>query len=255
MRVVLIPGWNEGAKDMQVFVEGRHGIAGLQARGYACAVFDGGEGSLDDRARQLAEFISGLRACGAESAPVALFGYSAGGVLARAVVRKRTAGVPVAAIFQLAAPNAGIVTDDLAGILHRLHFSKSVIADLDIESDFMRELNGTTGHWERDETTGAKRWKLDRMPWVCRAGVPIVNLAGRVPHYGHRSDGVVLVESATLDGRIRTLFVDDRRANHLNLSGTWNPLTLVLRRWLWDDRLWPRAVEAAAQFFSKVPQN
>ena len=244
---MLIPGWNEGADDMRVFVNGRNGKPGFAARGFECAIFDGGKDSLTDRIDQLAQFIAGLRAASHDDAPIALFGYSAGGVIARGLLRARRTDARIAAIFQLAAPNAGLATDDLAALLHRLHFSKSSIEDLDLDSEFMRWLNGTSGRWERDG--GSKIWRLDNRPWVCDDGVPIVNLAGRVPHYRYRSDGVVLTESATLDEHVPHQFVDDRRANHLNLSGTWNPLTLVLRRWLWDDRIWPRAVDAATAFF------
>jgi len=250
MRVVLVPGWNENGNAMRIFAEGRRGLRGLEGCGFPCALFDGGSGSLTDRTHQLGAFIQGLRARdGDDAAPVLLFGYSAGGVLARAVVRSELHRNDVKAIFQLGAPNAGIVTDDAGSMLHRLHFSRSVIADLDLESDFMRRLNGTPGHWEVDAATGTKHWRLDRTPWVCAPKVPIFNLIGRVPQYGVWGDGVVFVDSATLDGHVRHAFVDDRQANHLNLSGTWNPLTLALRRWLWNDRIWPRAVHLAAAFF------
>lgn len=248
MRVVLIPGWNESGNAMQVFVDGRHGRTGLAARGFECAVFDGGRGSLSDRIDQFAAFLAGIRSA-ADDVPTALFGYSAGGLIARGLLRSRPSEARIAAIFQLGAPNGGIVTDDLAGLLHRLHFSKSVIEDLDIESPFMRWLNGTLGHWETDKRERVKHWRLNRKPWVTARDVPVFNLIGRVPHYGHRSDGVVFVDSATLNGHVPHDFVDDRRANHLNLSGSWNPLTLVLRRWLHDDRIWPIAVQAAERFF------
>ena len=249
MRVLLIPGWNESDNAMRIFDEGRHGLPGLTARGYRCALFGGGTGSLRDRIDQLAAFAAGVTAADPTNEPLVLFGYSAGGVLARALVRAGSRE-RVAAIFQLAAPNAGICTDDLSGVMHRLHFSKSVIEDLDIESDFMQWLNGAGGRWERDASTGQKRWRLDKKPWVMADGIPIFNLIGRVPRYHYAGDGIVLVDSATLDGALPHAFVDDARANHLNLSGSWNPMTLVVRRWLWDDRLWPRAVEEAAKFFS-----
>jgi len=249
MRVVLIPGWNESTGAMEVFVDGRHGLTGLAARGFQCAVFDGGRGSLYDRIDQFAAFLAGLRSSGGEAEPVALFGYSAGGVIARGLLRSRPNEARISAIFQLGTPNAGIVTDDLSALLHRVHFSKSVIEDLDIESQFMRWLNGTTGRWETDPKTHLRHWKLKGKPWVTNRNVPILNLIGRVPHYRNQSDGVVAVDSATLNGHVPHAFVDDRRANHLNLSGSWNPLTLVMRRWLHDDRLWPIAVQTAETFF------
>lgn len=233
---------------MQIFGEGRNGRPGLAALGFDCHAFDGGSGSVSERIEQCFAFLDGVRsACGDE--PVAAFGYSAGGVIARGLVRSHGSDARIAAIFQLGAPNAGIVTDDLSALLHRLHFSKSVLEDLDLESDFMRWLNRTSGHWETDSRTREKHWLLDRRPWVTADEVPILNLIGRVPHYGGRSDGIVLVDSATLNGHVPHEFIDDRRANHLNLSGSWNPITLLLRRWLHDDRIWPVAVQRAEAFF------
>lgn len=155
----------------------------------------------------------------------------------------------MAAIVQVGAPNAGITTDNLAGALHRIHFSSSEIEDLDFDSPFMRWLNGTGGRWTHN-AAGEAVWNLDRRPWVC-AGVPIVNIAGRMPRYRNRSDGVVLEESASLGGHLRHGFIDDARANHLNLSGASNPATLVLRRWGADDRVWPIVVGGAATFFGR----
>lgn len=249
-RVVLIPGWNEGADNMQIFVEGRRGRPGLAAQGFRCTIFDGGSGSLRDRIDQLAGFLAGLRSADPKRA-IALFGYSAGGLIARGLLRAHPGSV-IAALFQLAVPNAGIVTDNLEGLMHQIHFERSVIEDLVIESPFMRWLNQTSGHWERNETTRAKHWKLDNKPWVGSPNVPLFNLVGRMPRYDNRSDGVVLVESATLDGLVPHDFVGGNRANHLNLSGTWNPLTFLFRAWRCDDGLWPIAVSTAASLFGKT---
>ena len=232
---------------MAVFADGRHGLPGLSAAGFKCTVFDGGTGSLSDRIDQLARFIAGLRAADSTISRVSLFGYSAGGLTARGLVRAYPES-GVSAIFQLASPNAGIVTDDPRGIFRRIHFEQSVIEDMDVESPFMAWLNKTSGHWEANGTQ-EKHWKLDKPPWVAPKDVPIFNLAGRVPRYGNNSDGVVPVESATLYGLLPHGFIDGRNANHLNLSGAWNPVTLLLRGWRSDDRLWSQAVAAAGAFF------
>ena len=246
--VVLIPGWNEGADKMAVFVNGRRGLPGLSAAGFRCTVFDGGTGSLTDRIDQLSRFVAGLRAADSTISAVALFGYSAGGLIARGLVRAYPDS-NVSAVFQLAAPNAGIATDDPRGIFRRIHFEQSVIEDMDVASPFMAWLNKTSGHWE-GEAPRERRWKLDKTPWVAPKDVPIFNLVGRVPRYGNNSDGVVPVESATLYDLLPHRFVDGRDANHLNLSGAWNPLTLLLRGWRSDDRLWPRAVAEAGALFA-----
>ncbi|MGA8532984.1 MAG: hypothetical protein WB615_02615 [Candidatus Tumulicola sp.] len=239
---------------MRVFADGRRGRRGLAAFGFDCVVFDGGTGSLRDRIDQCYQFIAGLRATGAAEATedVALFGYSAGGLIARGLVRAYPQAA-VTAIFQLAAPNAGIVTDDPRGIVRRIHFERSVLEDLDMESSFLTWLNGTPGHWETGPRGRGRRWTLDAKPWITAPNTPILNVAGRVPRYDYHSDGVVLVESATLNAALPHRFIDGRRANHLNLGGTWNPLTFVLRGWLSDDELWPRAVDAAAELFAPAP--
>jgi pimeloyl-ACP methyl ester carboxylesterase len=255
MRVVLLPGWNEGADGMRLFAEGRHGRQGLAAAGFDCRLFDGGKGPLRDRIEQLAQFLAGLQSQDSDESGVTLFGYSVGGLIARALLRTYPRSA-IAAIFQLAAPHAGIVTNDLRGLLRRIHFDRDVLEDLDIESSFMHWLNQTGGHWDSDPTTLEKRWKLDKKPWVISANVPIFNLIGRVPRYRNNSDGVVRVESASLNGLIRHHVIAAENANHLNLGATWNPLTLLLRGWRRDDALWPRAVAEATRLFSRpVPST
>ena len=181
-RVVLIPGWNEGADSMQVFAVGRRGLPGLAHHGYDCATFDGGRGSLTDRIDQLSRFIAGLRAADSTASSVALFGYSAGGLVARGLLRAYP-DAPVETIFQLAAPNAGIVTDDPRGLFRRIHFDQSVIEDLDVESPFMAWINKTSGHWDPDgPARDRRRWKLDLnlsgawnpLRCSCVAGVPTI---------------------------------------------------------------------------------
>lgn len=248
-RVVLIPGWNEGADGMDIFVRGRRKHPGLASMGFDCKVFSGGTGSLTDRIDQVKAFIDGLNAAAAQPAPVALFGYSAGGLLARGLVRAYS-DCPVSSIFQLATPNAGIDSDGVAGLFHRAHYEKSALEDLDVESPFMVWLNGTGGHWENGDDPKARRWKLDGRPWVVRSGIPILNLIGRMPRYRLRGDGVVAIESATLDGAVPHETIESNAANHLNLSGAWNPLTLTMRGWLANDRCWPVAVARAAGFFT-----
>ncbi len=250
MRVILIPGWNEGADGMTVFARGRGGRPGLEAAGFDCTIFDGGTGSLRSRIDQFAQFLSGLRAKGPDE-DVALFGYSAGGIVARGLLRAYPES-RIAAIFQLAAPNAGIVTDDPRSFLRRIHFENDVLEDLDIESPFMRWLNGTSGHWEGGPTDRTKQWTLNGKPWTIPDDVPLFNLLGSVPRYRNHSDGIVRVESGSLNDHLPCDVIIAKNANHLNLGGTWNPLTLLLRAWRRDDLLWPRAVAAATQLFRET---
>lgn len=232
---------------MAVFINGRHGLPGLADFGFNCALFDGGKGNLRERIDQLSTYIAET-----ESSNLALFGYSAGGLIARGLLRAYP-DAPISAIFQLAAPNAGIVTDEPSALFHRMHFESSIIGDMDVRSDFMRWLNMTDGFWKCDSKTKTRTWHLRDRPWVAPKGMPIFNFIGRVPRYGFNSDGIVRAESAALFGAIPHGFIDGRNANHLNLGGTWNPLTLVLRGWRCDDRLWPQSVGAAETLFRIKP--
>jgi pimeloyl-ACP methyl ester carboxylesterase len=250
VKVVLIPGWNEAANKLRVLADGRRGHPGFVRYGFDCALFDKGHGSLRERIDQFAEFLAGLKTREPEAFPVATFGYSAGGLINRGFLRAypERAG-DVAATFQLGAPNWGIVTDNVALILNALHISQSVIADLDIESEFMAWLNDAPGHWESIPGSQHKRWKLDRAPWVAPERHPILNVLGRVPKYSIEGDGLVDVRSGTLDGDLPHAFIGHEHANHLNLSGMWNIVTFLIRRWPCDDRVWPQVVETAATHF------
>jgi pimeloyl-ACP methyl ester carboxylesterase len=245
VRLVLIPGWNESAGDMQLLIDGRHGKPGFAASGFECRIFSESEGGLRERIELFASFLSEMRAAGD---PVAVFAYSAGGLVARGFLRAypERAG-EIEATYQVGVPNAGIVTDDVGHTLRLLRFSGVVIDDLDIESDFVKWLNGTSGHWETDRD-GRKHWRLDHGAWVAPKGARIFNLVGSPPRYAGDTDGIVMIDSATLNGAMPHELIDVRSATHLNLCGLSNFLMLVVRRWIADDRVWPIAVERATRF-------
>src|SRR5262249_49930611 len=114
-------------------------------RGFDCRTFGDGTGSLRERIEQFAGFLSRLRA--EDPSPAGTFGYSAGGLVTRGFLRAYPDRCgEIAGAFQVGVPNAGVVTDDLGGLLRALRISDDVIEDLDVESPFMRWLNGTLGH-------------------------------------------------------------------------------------------------------------
>jgi hypothetical protein len=248
-KLVLIPGWNESAEDLRVLANGRSGIAGLAQEGYDHVVFGDGEGSLTDRIHQFAAFLDDLHAREPDVFPVATLGYSAGGLINRGFLRAypERAG-DIAAMVQVGTPNWGLVTDNVALLLNAMHVSRSVIADLDIESPFMAWLNDTPGHWVPIPDSGNERWVLDRTPWTAPAGLPAINILGRVPGCAVEGDELVDVRSGSLDGHFDHILIDDAHANHLNLSGMWSIVTWLLRRWSCDERVWPVVVNHAADF-------
>ncbi len=250
LKLIIVPGWNEANDDMRLFIDGRRGIPGLAAAGIDCRIFGSGTGGLWNRVDQFASFLDDVRAEG--DARIGSFGYSAGGLVSRGFLRAYPDRArDVAGTFQLATPNAGVVTGDLGGVLRSLRISDDEVEDLDIESDFMRRLNGVSGHWV-DEARGRKHWQLDGTPWVAPDGARLMNVAGRMTKYENRSDGLVLTESATLNGLVEHRFLDGAQANHLNLSGSWNLMTTVFRGWRCDDAHWPAVVGLVKSFFSEA---
>ena len=69
-----------------------------------------------------------------------------------------------------------------------------------------------------------------------------------MPKYGLQSDGVVMIESATLDGAMPTVSIEGDEANHLNLGAVKNLIATIFRRFKHDDRIWPRVVELSTKF-------
>jgi hypothetical protein len=248
VKLILIPGWNEAADDLQLLVNGRRRKRGFRDYGFDCVIFGEGKGGLRDRIDQFAGFLAGIKSVEPQAFPIATFGYSAGGLINRGFLRAfpERSG-EVGATVQVAAPNAVIVTDDVAATLRMLRVSGDVVEDLDNESEFITRLNGTTGHWET-EADKRKRWRLDKEPWVAPPAAPLLHIVGCMPRYDNESDGIVTVDSATLEGRVPHHKMSSRSANHLNLTGVWNPLTWLLRRWRCDDEVWPVVVDRTAAF-------
>jgi pimeloyl-ACP methyl ester carboxylesterase len=255
MRVVLIPGWNEAAKYMSTFAYGRHGLDGLNAFGYDCSIFADGHDGIRKRIDHFAAFLDRLRVREPEAFPVATLGYSAGGLISRGFLRAYPERVSeIAATIQVAAPNTGLQTNYAAATLRFARLPTHMLRDMDVESPFMRWLNDVGGHWEVDPDNPRKqRWHLSGKPWVAPAGHRILQIAGRMPKYHLQSDGVVLIESANLDGAMPTTYLDGDEANHLNLGAVDNIFATIFRRFKHDDRVWPRVVALSAKFLRSEP--
>jgi hypothetical protein len=128
-----------------------------------------------------------------------------------------------------------------------------VLADLDVASEFLLWMNGTAGTWVTDPDNDAKqRYRLDRDPWVMPANHSYLHIVGRMPRYGLQSDGVVMIESATLGGAMPVTTIDHDAANHLNLGAVDNPFTTYFRRFKHDDEVWPATVALCAAFLRGI---
>ncbi len=250
MRVVLLPGWNEAAKKMRTFIDGRNGKDGLSSFGFDCTLFPDGDDPLRQRIDRFAAFLTRLRAREPSAFPIATVGYSVGGLVNRGFLRAYPdRASEIAASVQIAAPNGGLITNYMVGTMRLARVPTHVLTDVDVAARFMTWLNGTTGHWEPDPDNARKqRWHLNAAPWVFPDGHPYLHVIGRMPKYHEQSDGVVMIESATLDGAMKTVSIDRDEANHLNLGAVSNTFATLFRRFAHDDEVWPSCVETIARF-------
>jgi len=247
MKVVLLPGWHEKSDVMRTFIDGRHGIDGLAAYGFDCTVFPGGHDALRPRIDRFAQFLDHLKLREPGAFPIATVGYSAGGLINRGFLRAypERAG-EIAATIQIAAPNTGLVSNYIANLLKLMWIPHRVIDDLDVASDFLTWLNDCTGTWVPTSNPKKKRWKLDRRPWTVPEGHRALAIAGRLAK--EESDGVIAVDSATLERHLPEVIIADSMANHLNLGAVFDIVALLGRGFRADDRIWHREVEIVARF-------
>jgi pimeloyl-ACP methyl ester carboxylesterase len=247
MKVVLLPGWHENSDVMRTFIDGRNGVEGLAAYGFDCTVFPGGRDALRPRIDRFAQFLDGLKQREPGAFPVATIGYSAGGLVNRGFLRAYPERVDeIAATIQIGAPNTGLVSNYIANLLRLMWIPHRVIDDLDVASDFLTWLNECTGTWIPTDDPKKKRWKLDRRPWTVPEGHRALSIAGRLAK--EESDGVIRVDSATLEHHLPEVIIADKMANHLNLGAVWDIVAFLGRGFRADDRIWHREVEIIARF-------
>jgi pimeloyl-ACP methyl ester carboxylesterase len=247
VKVVLLPGWHENSDVMRTFIDGRHGIDGLAAFGFDCTIFPGGHDALRPRIDRFAQFLEGLKQREPDAFPVATIGYSAGGLVNRGFLRAYPERVgDIAATIQFGAPNCGLVSNYIANLLKLMWIPHAVINDLDVASDFLTWLNGCSGTWIPTSDPKKKRWKLDREPWTVPEGHRALAIAGRLAK--EESDGVIRVDSATLERKLPEVIIADAMANHLNLGAVFDIVALLGRGFRSDDRIWHREVAIIARF-------
>jgi pimeloyl-ACP methyl ester carboxylesterase len=247
VKVVLLAGWHEASGVMRTFIDGRHNIDGLAAYGFDCTIFPSGRDALRPRVDRFAQFLDNLKVREPESFPVATVGYSAGALVNRGFLRAypERAG-EIAATVQIGAPNCGLVSNYIANILKLMWIPHRVINDLDVASDFLTWLNDTTGSWIPTDDPKHKVWKLDRTPWTVPEGHRVLSIAGKIAK--EDSDGVIRVDSATLQDHLPHVVIADKMANHLNLGAVFDIVALLGRGFRSDDRIWHDEVEIIARF-------
>jgi pimeloyl-ACP methyl ester carboxylesterase len=254
VKIVLVPGWNEASNVMETFIDGRHGLDGLTGYGFDCTIFPGGHDGLRDRVDRFAGFLDALRAREPEAFPIATVGYSAGGLVNRGFLRAYPERAhEIAATIQIATPNTGLISNYISNMLRVMRIPHRVVEDLDVASPFLTWLNDTTGTWVPTTERGKARWRLNRTPWTVPPGHRYLAIAGSVDRFDHESDGVVLLDSATLEGHAPSFVIDDPMANHLNLGAVFNLVGFLARGFRADDRIWRHNTELIARFLREEP--
>lgn len=244
--IVIVPGFNEPAKDMMLLAEGRHGKPGLQHYGFRCITFRNNPGDVMQRIDRFAEVLQDLKEKGEEKFPVATLGYSLGGLVVRGFLRKYPErSADVSHTVMLGTPNWGLTIDMMPMLTSFFRLKDHSMRDLDLQSAFMWWLNGTLGHWEGKGKD--RNWKLDAEPWVGPPGASLFSVIGTVPQYRSDNDGIVWKDSATLDQRIPWTEVKDKRANHLNLVGAFNLGTFLIKGFMRNDAVWPQCIDIIAK--------
>jgi hypothetical protein len=247
VKVVLVPGWHENSDVMRTFIDGRRGVDGLAAYGFDCTIFPGGHDALRPRIDRFAQFLDGLKLREPDAFPVATIGYSAGGLVNRGFLRAYPERASeIAATIQIAAPNCGLISNYIANLLKLMWIPHAVIDDLDVASPFLTWLNETSGTWIPTGDPKKKRWKLSRRPWTVPEGHRTLAIAGRLAK--EESDGVILLDSATLEHRLPEVIIADSMANHLNLGAVFDIVAFLGRGFRADDVIWHREVEIIARF-------
>jgi len=240
--IVIVPGYNEPEADMLTLSDGRRGRPGLRERGYACQLFPQYEDDLADRIDKFAGFLTDLKA-GGTAFPVTTLGYSLGGIVIRGFLRRFPERAhEVSHTITLGTPHWGLTVDMMPMLTAFFRLGDKAMDELDLNAPFMTWLNGTSGHYVENDRQ--KDWVLETEPWIAPPETCLYSIYGAVPHFGGDNDGIVWKDSATLGGRIRSRELSSERANHLNLIGAVNIGTLFIKGFLYDDRVWPQAIDA-----------
>jgi pimeloyl-ACP methyl ester carboxylesterase len=253
--LLMIPGYDEPPEHLETLANGRHGIPGLRAHGFECAMLPRCYEQLRYRIEHLGEYVEMLRKEGYPF-PVTLVGYSLGGLVARGYLRAYPQRArDVESIVMIGTPNFGVVTHFMPHLVRLFRIPDQAIDDLSHDSDFLRWLNGTGGHWETHPKSRAKVWVLDRAPWLGESATRMSVVAGLLTsRYGGAGDGVVGGDSASLAGRLPTHYIIGPHCNHMNLIGHFDPLVFLWTGFIVNDLVWPHTLRAVVRFCgAKLP--
>ena len=247
----MVPGYNEPPEHFDLLRRGTQLVPGLDAFGIDSITFGEFNDTLSERIDRFARFISELQRT--REQPISLLGYSLGGLVVRGFLRRYPHRAPeIGRVILIATPNWGVQTFMLPQIHAMLRTPDKAFGDMDLISPFMEWLNGTGGRWVPG-ARGFFDWTLHREPWVAPRGCTMLSIAGLVPARGGDNDGLVWGDSATLGSRIPAHFIVGPHANHMNVIGHFDPLIMLTRGFLANDRVWPLTLQAVTRFLGAQP--
>lgn len=249
----MVPGYNEPPAHFDVLCNGKDGIAGLKSYGFGCHVFPQHDDTLSDRIDRFAAKLDELAQRGL-SPPFVTLGYSLGGLVVRGFLRRYPQRAKeVSHTIMIATPNWGVVTMAMPHLTRMLRVPDKAMGDMNLDSDFMRWLNGTGGHWVHVPGKGHRYWKLDSEPEIAPAASRVLTIQGLIPKRGNDNDGLVWADSSTLGSRIPAHFIVGPHANHMNIIGHFDPVVMLTKGFLANDRVWPLTLRAILQFAGAQP--
>ncbi len=248
----MVPGYNEPAEHFDLLRRGTLIVRGLDSFGIDSITFGEFNDTLDQRIDRFANFITQLHGDGRQF-PISLLGYSLGGLVVRGFLRRyEHRASEIARVITIGTPHWGVQTFVLPQIHAMLRTPDKSFGDMDVASPFMRWLNGTGGRWIPNRRFGFD-WVLEGEPWIGPPRTKMLSIVGLIPARGGDNDGLVWGDSATLGSRIPAHFIIGPHANHMNIIGHFDPLIMLSKGFLANDRVWPITLRAVTRFLGAQP--
>lgn len=246
--ILMVPGYNEPPAHFEVLQHGRDGSTGLEAHGYQCLTFPQQEDELRERIDRFAEHLTWMRSQG-HSFPIATLGYSLGGLIVRGFLRSHPDRAhEISHTIMIATPNWGVVTLAMPLLTRFLRMPSQSMAEMGLDSGFMKWLNKTGGRWQRTNDKRERIWVLDSEPWIATEHNKVLVIQGLIPSRGGDNDGLVWADSSTLGSRIPAHYIIGPHCNHMNIIGHFDAMMMMSKGFLANDAVWPLTVRAILGF-------
>ena len=248
--IVMVSGYNEPPEHLDILEFGKKGIPGLRGHGFNCVTFPKMDDDLRDRIDRFAMHLTDLRNAG-HPFPVVTMGYSLGGLVTRGFLRAYPErSNEISHTVMIATPNWGVVLMAMPHLTRMMRVPDKAMNDMWLHSDFMRWLNGTSGHWVKVHDKRHRLWELDHEPIIGPEGARMLTIMGLLPKRGGDNDGLVWSDSATLGDRIPAHYIVGPHCNHMNIIGHFDPVILFSKGFWANDKVWPLTVKAMVDFIN-----